>query len=159
MLINKPIERLSTWSSFHLELFMIAGQDGREGVMLQDAKCQVRRRWGGGFELFGGKFLLEVIINITGHDYLQLGWNGFGDVARCQVRRRWGGKFELGLFSARARGAGRVMHHVCQVKWVVKEPAKKAVICMSWVNIEQALSLTTISLISTVWLNTNLWNP
>ena len=53
--------------------------------MLQDVKCQVRRMRGGGFELFGGKFLLEVIINIWGHDYLQLGWNGFGDVARCQV--------------------------------------------------------------------------
>ena len=63
-------------------------QDVREGMMLQDVKCQVRRMRGGGFELFGGKFLLEVIINIWGHDYLQLGWNGFGDVARCQVRRR-----------------------------------------------------------------------
>ena len=41
-------------------------QDVREGVMLQDVKCQVRRMRGGGFELFGGKFLLEVIINIWG---------------------------------------------------------------------------------------------
>ena len=83
-----PVERMSTWSSFHLE-----GKDVREGMMLQDVKCQVRRMRGGGFELFGGKFLLEVIINIWGHDYLQLGWNGFGDVARCQVSReekvRW----------------------------------------------------------------------
>ena len=34
-----PVERMSTWSSFHLE-----GKDVREGMMLQDVKCQVRKR-------------------------------------------------------------------------------------------------------------------